>query len=116
MKIPVQINRGTTDQIYISLVIEDDEPYQLEEEEFLIFGLKSHSDSQYYELYKKITNENYIDENQCYEIIFTPEDTKKLSKGEYIYNIGLQIKGDYVLIIEDSPFLILNSITDKRGD
>lgn len=112
MKTPIKITKGTTNYLYISLY-DDEEPYILSDNEYILFGVKANVNSKYYVLYKKITSAN-LQEDYSYEIIIDPEDTSELPLGRYTYNIGLQSGKDFAILISDNLFEIISSVTERE--
>lgn len=109
---PVQIVRGTTKLITVVLYDEDGNECELEEGEFLRFGVSQRSGMPL--LIQKEIDEADINDGE-YIIALTPEDTQDLKVGRYYYDIGLQSGDDYFPIVEFSPFDILPNVT-RRAD
>lgn len=108
----IEIVRGTTNAFGISVTNHNGDPYVLENEQFLVFGIKRNERDENRVLSKRITR---LVDGQYY-LELSPSDTSDLSIGQYYYDVGLQ-HGDNIFynVIESSPFIIKPNIT-KLGD
>ena len=47
-----------------------------------------------------------------YVLQISPSDTEGLDVGRYYYDVGLQIGGEYYMVIEQSLFTVLQNISE----
>lgn len=109
----MQIVRGTSMTLLLTIQNEDGSIYTLKPDDKLIFGVKLEPEKSDYVLKKIITADDQ--KNNSYIISFKPEDTQKLEFKDYRYDIGLQTAdGDYYMIIPFSPFVVEKAVTQKE--
>ncbi len=104
----IKVIRGTSNQFSLSVVDVNNNPYQIQSGEKIIFGVKVRPTDNDYILTKVILESPYI-------ITLTPDDTINLSFFKYVYDIGLESGEDFYNIIPTSPFIVCENIT-KHGD
>lgn len=112
MKQPILIIRGTNQTINIKLQSAPENPYLLEDGEFLRFGVKKAPDSKSYLILKELSNAEY--ENESYVLQLVPADTEKLAFGCYYYDVGMQSGTNYFNVIECSKFEVKHNITERK--
>ena len=101
----LEITRGTTMSLILTIQNDDGTIYHLKDGEKLIFGVKFDIESDEYLIKKIITAENR--EENGYLISLKPEDTQKMEFKDYRYDIGLQTnQGEYYMIVLCSPFIV----------
>ena len=103
----IEIVRGTTNTIEISVTDADGLAYTVVAGEKVVFGIK-----------RKATDETFIIVKTAsfntvgsYLVTLTPADTEGLNFGEYVYDVALQSGNNFYNIIEPSPFAILANVT-----
>ncbi len=111
MKQDIEIIRGTTNRFGISVVGPEGNPYEMPSGAVVRFGVKQSKTSDEYLLIKECTSAK---DGVC-EFAFSPGDTINIDLGRYLYDVGLEVGGDYFNIIEASSFLIKANIT-RHGD
>lgn len=111
MRQKIEIVRGTTNTLALSVTDADGNAYTLADGELLIFGVKEKPEDEELLIQKTITD--CTDGVAMVEL--SPDDTIGLKYGRYIYDVGLESGEDYHNIIPASPFVIQPNIT-KRGD
>lgn len=95
----IQIYRGTSYSRNIRIFYQDGTEYELENNDKIIFGVKSsiNADNENYIIKKVLTSNDKTDNG--YLLSLTPEDTN-LIPCSYAYDIGIQFaNGDYQIII-----------------
>lgn len=108
----IEIVRGTTNSVIISLLDDAGNPYALGDGEKLIFGVKTNihnSDC----CIKKVVTDGAADGE--YEIRLAPADTENLPFGRFCYDVGLQVGADYFPVIRCSPFIISHNVTSREA-
>ena len=108
---PIRIIRGSTRKFNIFLNDAAGEPYELQSNEIIRFGLKVKSTDADYIIKKELTADDLNTENGAYTLGFSPDDTLHLNFGEYFYDVGVQRDTDYFTIIPYSSFVITQNIT-----
>jgi outer membrane lipoprotein-sorting protein len=111
MENELDVPRGTTYSFYVIITYEDGTPYPYNENDMVFFGV-CFDDSDELLISKTA---DYDNENNCYVVNLTPEDTQNMIVGErYWYDMGLQtIDGDFYRIIEATLFNVKRSVTRK---
>ena len=104
----IEMVRGTTNSIFVTVLDEAREQYQLKDGDKLIFGVKMNVNNSDCCLHQVIT-----DGNGEYEIRLNPEDTEELPCGKFCYDVGLQVGDDYFPVIECSPFILTHNVTRR---
>ncbi len=108
----IEIVRGTSNMFGIAVNDADGNPYLLEDNETLVFGLKKNPRDDKCVLVKSVTNTV----NGEYYLELSPGDTANLEYGQYFYDVGLQVgKSVFFNVIEMSEFLIKPNAA-KCGD
>lgn len=109
----INIIRGTTNDLNLSIEDENGEQYTLKDGEKIIFGVKSNAENSDYDIVKTLTSADMVD--NAYTIKLIPEDTSGLPFGQYYFDVGLQTaSGDYYMIIPCGQCLILPAVTQKE--
>ena len=106
----IEMVRGTTNSIFVTVLDDDGEQYTLQSGDKLIFGVKTNINNSDCCIHKVIT-----EGDGEYEIRLKPEDTEDLPCGKFCYDVGLQVGEDYFPVIECSPFILNQNVT-KRVD
>ena len=113
MKQDISITRGRT-YIFDIVVIDDDNPYVLQEGEKIIFGIKKfYTDAVY--LYKKIITLEDSTDTGVYSLKIEPKDTQYLPCVDYCYDVGLKSGNDYFSIIDYSTLKLEKNVTRMEG-
>lgn len=107
----VEMVRGTSKTLAITLTDANNDLYTLTEGEVVVFGVKKKPDDDTLLIKKTVTE----GENGIYTVSIAPTDTAELPYGKYLYDVGLQSGGAYHSIIEPNPFIIQPNVT-KWGD
>lgn len=103
----IEIVRGTTNTIEITLTDGDGNLRTLSSGEVIVFGLKEKlTDSEYVFVRAAVVKDLGV-----YTFEIEKEDTEQCEVGTYWYDVGLQ-SGDYFFnIVEASPFVIIHNVT-----
>lgn len=110
----LNIIRGTTNIFSLTIEDENGELYTLNDDEKIIFGVKSNAENSDYDIVKALTYADVVD--GAYAIRLSPEDTQELPFGQYFYDVGLQTAdGDYYMIIPCKRFCICKAVTAKEA-
>jgi hypothetical protein len=104
----IEMVRGTTNSIFVTVLDDAGEPYQLKSGEKLIFGVKTNINNSDCCIHKVVT-----EGDGEYEIRLKPEDTENLPYGTFCYDVGLQVGEDYFPVIECSPFIVKHNVTKR---
>lgn len=113
IKMPIVIYQGRT--IYQTIkIIANGQPYTLQNNEKILFGVKRHKTSNEYMIFKVLTiNDEY---DNGYTLILTETDTN-IPNGYYIYDIGVELSdGSYQDIQPTDDFVVKKSVTQKGDD
>lgn len=114
MKLNMDVPRGTTQLIRISLSDPDGSERDYNEADTVRFGVKSDANDDEFVISKTAA---YDTTKKCYVVDITPEDTAGLLFDRYWYDIGLQTSdGEYFMLIEASEFNLTRAITKKVND
>ena len=108
----LSIVRGTTMSIIIAIDQVNGEEYTMANDDTLRFCVKRNASDSDYVINKEITNASSKDGG--YELVLSPEDTENLDVGRYYYDVGLQIGGEYFMIIETSIFNVTQNISARE--
>ena len=111
MKQTIDIIRGTSKTVNITVSNSDGTPYELQSEEMLRFCVKRCHEDETCVIEKELTSIHYND--GVYMLHLSPSDTEQLEAGRYFYDCGLQVGGEYYMIIERSLFNVLPSISSR---
>ena len=106
---PIEMVRGTTNSILVTVYDDDGNLYPLKSGERLIFGVKSNRNNSACCI-KKVLTEGTGE----YAFSLSPADTENLSCGSLHYDVGLQIGSDYYSVIPCSPFTLLHNVTRRE--
>ena len=103
----IEIVRGTTNVIEITVLDGDGNLRNLSSGEAILFGVK-----------ERLSDENYIfvraatqKDLGTYTVELAKEDTEGLNYGRYFYDVGLQSGDNFFNIVEVSPFIIAHNVT-----
>lgn len=107
----IEIVRGTTKTLAITVTDSNNELYTLADGEKVVFGVKRKPEDENPVILKSVAS----GENGVYAVTLAPTDTENLPFGKYFYDAGVLSGSNYHNIIEPSPFHILPNAT-KRGD
>lgn len=107
----IEIVRGTSKTLAVTVTDANNELYTLEDGEAVVFGVKRKPE----DTERVILKTAESGENGVYNIFLIPTDTDKLPYGKYLYDVGVQSGGAYHNIIEPDVFVILPNVT-KWGD
>lgn len=107
----IEIIRGTTNTLDLSVLDASGNVYAKEDYESIVFGVKKSTADTELVIKKlaKMTNPG------IYEITLTPEDTSELECGKYVYDVALQSRSNFYTVVEPNPFVIAPNVT-KKGD
>lgn len=108
----IAIVRGTTLTINIGITLSDGQIYTAGENDILRFCVKKDPDDAEYTIRKELTAANFKDGSYVLQI--SPSDTEGLDVGRYYYDVGLQIGGEYYMVIEQSLFTVLQNISERE--
>lgn len=112
---PLEIIRGTTKVLNITVDDESGSAYILGSGETLRFAVKRKPEDTQPEVSKDIGTLEYDSENQCYVLTLNPADTESLKLGRHHFDVGLQSGADYFNVIPCSPFDVLPNVS-RRDD
>ena len=113
---PLEIIRGTTRDIAVTIVNSAGDAHTLGNGETLRFAVKKNREDLQPELSKDFGADEYDAANECYVLHIFPADTESMKFGRYYYDIGLQTGDDYYNVVPCSPFDVLPNITARRVD
>ena len=111
MKQDIEIVRGRSETLAITVTDDDGELYTLADGEKIVFGVKKKPEDDECVLKKIITA---LTDGVC-TVEIKPEDTESLPYGKYFYDVGLLSGDNYFTVIPSSVFHVRKNIT-KRGD
>lgn len=107
MQTDIEVVRGTTNTLKITVTDSSGELYNLDANEKMLFGVKkNHTDSTYI-LIKTIET----CENGVYTVSLRPEDTELCDCCKYYYDVAIQSGDDFYNVIEASVFHVKKNIT-----
>ena len=106
---PIEMVRGTTKVITVTVRNEDGGLYALPSGAKLILGVKYNSINSDCCIKKVLTEGAGV-----YRFKFVPEDTENLECGRLCYDVGLQIGADYFPVIPCSPFVLTHNVTRRE--
>lgn len=109
----INIIRGTTNDLSLSIEDENGEQYTLKDGEKIIFGVKENAENSDYNIVKMLTSADIVD-GIC-TIKLMPTDTAELAFGRYYFDIGLQTADDYYMIVPCDEFCVCKAITAKEA-
>lgn len=105
----VEIVRGTTNTLQITVMDALGAPYNLGAGERIMFGLKKDPKDKV-AFFQKTAE---IVDQGLFKVILVPEDTENLSEDMYYYDVGLQSGNDFFNIIPYNPFVVIPNITAR---
>ena len=109
MKQPIEMIRGRTNTIVVTVRGDNGELYPLKSGERLIFGVKTNKNNSVCCIKKVIT-----EGTGEYSFYLSPADTENLACGVMCYDVGLQIGADYYPVIPCSPFVLTHNVTSRE--
>ena len=107
---PIEMVRGTTKAINVTVRDKDGGLYALPSGAKLILGVKSNLNNSDCCIKKVLTEGTGV-----YKFRFAPEDTENLGCGKLCYDVGLQIGADYFPVIPCSPFVLKHNVTGREA-
>ena len=108
-KQPIEMVRGTTYAVVVSVHDDDGNLRPLEEGELLIFGVKTNVNNSECCIEKILT-----EGTGEYVFHLSPEDTENLACGRMCYDVGLQSGEDYYTVVPCSPFVLTHRVTKRK--
>ena len=108
----IDIIRGTSLTVNIAVTSADGVPYELTSSDRLRFCVKRDLDDDECVIEKELTSAQYND--GVYMLHLSPNDTETLDVGRYYYDCGLQLDGEYYMIIEKSHFNIMANVSSRN--
>ena len=108
----IYIVRGTTLTVNIGVTLANGDAYEAGQDDVLRFCVKKDPDDEAYAIHKELTAANYSDGSFALQL--SPSDTKDLEVGRYYYDVGLQVDGEYYMIIEESLFVVQQNISERE--
>lgn len=109
MSQPIEMVRGTTNTIRVTVSDEGGNPYRLKSGEKLIFGVKPNINHPECCIKKIVTGGTGE-----FSFKLTPEDTESLTCRSMCYDVGLQSGTDYFSVIPCSPFVLTHNVTRRE--
>lgn len=103
----IEIVRGTTNVIEITVTDGDGNLRNLSSGEVILFGVKEHLGDENYMFVRAATQKDL----GVYTVELAKEDTEGRACGRYFYDVGLQSGDDFFNILEVSPFIIAPNVT-----
>ena len=113
---PLNIVRSRTYKLKIRLTGSDGQPYTLQTDDKLIFGIKKNFSDPNYACKKVVTSDAAIPEQDgVYAIQIDPADTSSMYPcSEYFYDVGLQRGAAYYSVIDASRLYLRGNVTSKE--
>lgn len=94
----IKIIRGDTSRFEVDIFNQNNEPYELQEGDKLVFTVKKNVSTKCIALQKQITGATFT---------ITHDDTKNMAYGKYVYDVQLtQANGDVTTVIPPSLFYL----------
>ena len=110
MKTSISITRGRTYMFDIYVKNSEGEPYVLQDDEKLIFGIKKlYTDPIY--IFKKVLTINDATDTGVYSLEIKPKDTLRLACGTYCFDVGMKREDDYFSVIDYSTLILEKNVT-----
>lgn len=106
---PIEMIRGRTNTITVTVRDVNGDLYPLKSGERLIFGVKTNKNNSACCIKKVIT-----EGTGEYEFHLSPVDTENLECGTMCYDVGLQIGTDYYSVVPCSPFKLTHDVTRRE--
>lgn len=107
----IEIVRGTTNTLQISVVDALGVPYNLGSSEKIMFGLKKDVKKDTVPIFQKTAD---IIDQGLFKVVLVPEDTENLMDELYYYDVGLQSGNDLFNIIPLNPFRIIPNVVVRE--
>ena len=99
----IEITRGDTLRLTISIKDEENNDYQIQSGDKVVFTVKKNTNTKGILIQKELVSE---------KILISPEDTDALPYGNYVYDVQLtQANGDVTTIIKPSKFVVTEEVT-----
>ena len=105
----IEIVRGTTNTLQISILDANGAPYNLGSGEKVVFGIKRKQEHEEV-IFAKVGEILY---EGFYKVVIVPEDTENLPSGNYYYDVAIESGEAFFNVIEPSPFIIVPNITSR---
>ena len=105
----IEIVRGTTNNIELTVTDADGILYQTATGDKIIFGVKKKPEDKE----RVITKTAEKVSAGVYSVALAPEDTASMNCGKYWFDVGLESGENFYNIIEPNLFVILHNITEK---
>lgn len=106
----IEVVRGTTNTLEISVVDSSGSAYTLGANEKIVFGIKKKPEDKE----TIFTKTAEVIGSGLFQIKISPADTEALKFGTYFYDVSSQNGEDFYNIIEKNPFEILPNITSRE--
>lgn len=108
----IGIVKGDTKYISIqSIKYSDGTDYELAATDKIFMDVKTSSVSNEVLIHKELTKEDYEDGELKFALL--PEETSKLNKGEYVFDIRLVVDYKNIFtIVRESKIVVVNSVTE----
>lgn len=103
----IEIVRGTTNVIEITVLDGEGNLRNLANGEAILFGVQEHPGDENYIFVRAATQKDL----GTYTVELLKEDTAALNYGRYYYDVGLQSGDNFFNIVEVSPFIITHNVT-----
>lgn len=98
----ISLTRGDTALLNVEIVNDEGEIYELEDGDICEFTVKKYTSSENVLIKKEVLNG---------EIRISPEDTKNLEYGQYVYDVQVTMaNGDVATVIPPTTFNILEEV------
>lgn len=104
---PIEIVRGTTNVIEITVLDGEGNLRNLSSGEAILFGVKERLSDDVYVFVRAATQKTL----GTYTVELFKEDTQGREFGRYYYDVGLQSGDDFFNIVEASSFVIAANVT-----
>lgn len=106
----IEIVRGTTNTMQITVYDANGAPYNLGSNERIVFGIKRNPEKEAEPLLVKTAE---IIGEGLFSVKLCPEDTANMVCGAYFYDVGLDNGTDFFNVIEPNPFKIIGNVTHR---
>lgn len=102
----IEITRGDTGRLTIDVADDYDQPYEMRENDTLIFTVKTSADAEESVIEKELKGTNLLH--------LEPKDTASLDYTKYVYDVELHTaEGDVYTVIEKSEFKLREEVTRR---
>ena len=105
----IEIVRGTTNTLNITIVDANGAPYNLGSGEKVVFGIKEKPEHKEV-VFAKVGEIVY---EGLYKVVLEPVDTENLPSGNYYYDVAIESGEAFFNVIEPSPFIVVANITSR---